>query len=158
LQAAVFTLLAVAGRRAPDDAVLLGAPTVEVLVAVVGVTVVTMVLGLVISAFIDNADRGMPLLVLVLMLQLVVSGGLFPVHGRAVLEQLAWLVPSRWGFAMGASTLDLNLTTRGGPDALWEHTAGRWLLAAFMLTLIAAVLVTATALLLRRLDPIRARR
>ncbi|WP_300007952.1 ATP-binding cassette domain-containing protein [Pseudonocardia sp.] len=158
LQAAVFTLLSLVGRNTPDDALVLGSPTLEVLVAVVGVTVVTMIVGLVISAFIDNADRGMPLLVLVLMLQLVVSGGLFPVHGRPVLEQLAWLVPSRWGFAMGASTIDLNVTARGGPDALWEHSAGRWLLAAGMLLLIAVILIAVTALLLRRLDPVRARR
>ncbi|MDN5930829.1 MAG: ATP-binding cassette domain-containing protein [Pseudonocardia sp.] len=157
LQAVVFTLLAVLGRDAPDDALLLGAPLLEVLAAVVGVTIATMVIGLAISAFIDNADRGMPLLVLVLMLELVVSGGIFPVHGRPVLEQLAWLVPSRWAFAMGAGTVDMNVL-RPSPDPLWEHTAGRWLLAVLMLGLIVAVLVAVTALLLRRLDPIRARR
>lgn len=157
LQAVVFTLLAVLGRDAPDDALVLGAPLLEVLAAVVGVTIATMVIGLAISAFIDNADRGMPLLVLVLMLELVVSGGIFPVHDRPVLEQLAWLVPSRWAFAMGAGTVDMNVL-RSSPDPLWEHTAGRWLLAALVLGLIVAVLLAVTALLLRRLDPIRARR
>ncbi len=134
---------------------LLGSGFAEVLLAVVGVTVVTMTVGLVISAFIDNADRGMPLLVLVLMLQLVVSGGLFPVHGRPVLEQVAWLVPARWAYAMGASTVDLNPALRTGPDPLWEHTAGRWLLGAGVLVALAAVLVGLTAWLLRRLDQVR---
>lgn len=157
LQAMVFTLLAVVGRDSPDDALVLGAPLLEVLAAVVGVTIATMVIGLAISAFIDNADRGMPLLVLVLMLELVVSGGIFPVHGRPVLEQLAWLVPSRWAFAMGATTVDMNVL-RADPDPLWEHAAGRWLLAALVLVLIVAVLTAVTALLLRRLDPIRSRR
>jgi ABC transport system ATP-binding/permease protein len=152
-QAAVFTVLALLGRTWPDGAVLLGSGFAEVLVAVVAVTVVTMVVGLLISAFIDNADRGMPLLVLVLMLELVVSGGLFPVHGRPVLEQLAWLVPSRWAYAMGASTVDLNGMGRGGPDPLWEHTASAWLLAAGALALLTLVLVGVTAWLLRRLDP-----
>jgi ABC transport system ATP-binding/permease protein len=109
----------------------------------------------VISAFIDNADRGMPLLVLVLMLQLVVSGGLFPVHGRVVLEQVAWLVPARWAYAMGASTIDLNPTVRGGPDPLWEHAAGRWLLAIGVLGAQLVVLLGLAAWLLRRQDPVR---
>jgi ABC transport system ATP-binding/permease protein len=154
-QGAVFTLLALLGRNDPDSAVLLGSPLLEVLVAVVAVTVVTMIVGLLISAAIDNADRGMPLLVLVLMLELVVSGGLFPVHGRPVLEQLAWLVPSRWAFGMGAVTIDLNVTGRGAPDPLWEHTVGRWLMAAGALVAITLVLVGATAWFLRRLDPAR---
>ncbi|GAA4683907.1 hypothetical protein GCM10023215_18080 [Pseudonocardia yuanmonensis] len=158
LQAAVFTLLALAGRPGPDSAVVLGSGLAEVLLAVVGVTVVTMLVGLVVSAAIGNADRGMPLLVLVLMLELVVSGGLFPVAGYAGLEQLAWLVPSRWAFAMGAATVDLNRIGRGGPDPLWTHDAAHWLLGAGMLVGTAVVLAAATGLVLRRLDPVRRRR
>jgi ABC-type multidrug transport system ATPase subunit/pSer/pThr/pTyr-binding forkhead associated (FHA) protein len=158
LQAAVFTLLALVGRRMPDQAVLLGSGLLEVLLAVVGVTVTTMLLGLVVSAAIGNADRGMPLLVLVLMVELVVSGGLFPVFDRPGLEQLAWLVPSRWAFAMGAVTADLNLTARDGPDPLWTHDAAHWLLGAGVLAGMSVVLVLATGLVLRRLDPVRRRR
>jgi ABC-type multidrug transport system ATPase subunit len=155
VQAAVFTVLALLGHRPPDAAVVLGSGVVEVLLAVVAVSVLTMVVGLVISAFIDNADRGMPLLVLVLMLQLVVSGGLFPVHGRAVLEQVAWLVPSRWAYAMGASTVDLNPNVRGDPDPLWEHASGPWLLAVGVLAAQLLVLLGIAARLLRRQDPVR---
>jgi ABC transport system ATP-binding/permease protein len=155
VQAAVFTVLAVLGHRPPDAPVVLGSGMLEVLLAVVAVAVLTMVVGLAISAFIDNADRGMPLLVLVLMLQLVVSGGLFPVHGRVVLEQVAWLVPSRWAYAMGASTIDLNPTVRGGPDPLWEHAAGRWLLAVGVLAAQLVVLLGLASWLLRRQDPVR---
>ena len=111
--------------------------------------------GLVVSASVANADRGMPLLVLVLMVELVVSGGLFPVNGRPGLEQVAWLVPSRWAYAMGAATLDLNPTRRTEPDALWRHEAGAWLLAAGMHAVLGLVLVGVTTWLLRRLDPAR---
>jgi ABC-type multidrug transport system ATPase subunit/pSer/pThr/pTyr-binding forkhead associated (FHA) protein len=155
VQAALFTVLALLGHRPPDAPAVLGSPLLEVLLAVVAVSVLTMVVGLVISAFIDNADRGMPLLVLILMLQLVVSGGLFPVHGRVVLEQVAWLVPSRWAYAMGASTIDLNPTVRGDPDPLWEHAAGPWLLAVGVLAAQLVVLLGAAAWLLRRQDPVR---
>ena len=158
VQAAVFTLLALVGRRMPDDAVVLGSGPAEVLLAVVGVAVVTMLVGLVISAAIGNADRGMPLLVLVLMVELVVSGGLFPVFGRPGLEQAAWLVPSRWAFAMGAVTADLNRTARDGADGLWTHDAAHYLLGAGVLVGMALLLVVVTGLVLRRLDPVRRRR
>jgi ABC transport system ATP-binding/permease protein len=157
IQAVVFTLLSLLGRDAPDEALLLPSPMAEVVLAVVAVTLASMVVGLLISALVDNADRAMPLLVLVLMVQLVVSGGIFPVHDRVVLEQLAWLVPSRWAFAMGASTVDMN-ALRGEADPLWEHSAGIWVLDASVLVVITAVLVVGTSVLLRRLDPIRARR
>ncbi|MCX6463407.1 MAG: ATP-binding cassette domain-containing protein [Pseudonocardiales bacterium] len=157
IQAVVFTLVSLLGRDAPDEALLLPSPMAEVVLAVVAVTLASMVVGLLISALVDNADRAMPLLVLVLMVQLVVSGGIFPVHDRVVLEQLAWLVPSRWAFAMGASTVDMN-ALRGEADPLWEHSAGIWVLDASVLVVITAVLVVGTSVLLRRLDPIRARR
>lgn len=155
VQTAIFTLLSVIGRKPPEAAVLLGVPLLEVLLATIGVSLVTMIVGLVVSAFIENADRGMPLLVLVLMLQLVVSGGMFPIYDRVGLEQVAWLVPSRWGYAMGASTMDLNLNpiSPGKPDPLWEHATGPWLTSAGALVVQAVVLLGVLAWLLRRQDP-----
>ena len=68
------------------------------------------------------------------------------------------LVPSRWAFAMGAATVDLNRTAREGPDPLWTHDAAHWLLGAGVLVGMAVVLAVATGLVLRRLDPVRRRR
>lgn len=104
---------------------------------------------------IDNADRGMPLLVLMIMAQLVFSGGPFSVHGRPGLEQLAWLAPSRWAFAMTAATTDLSRLSPADPDPLWTHTTAHWLIAA---TILAAMATTRTVLVIRRiikLDPQR---
>src|SRR3712207_1680357 len=64
-QAAAFAALAMVGRPGPDRAVLLPWGRLEVALAVVAVTVASMVVGLLISALINNADRGMPLLVVV---------------------------------------------------------------------------------------------
>ena len=50
----------------------------------------------------------MPLLVLMTMIQLVLCGGLVPLNGRPGLEQVSWVVPARWGFAMVASSTDLE--------------------------------------------------
>ncbi|ORB32660.1 ABC transporter permease, partial [Mycobacterium persicum] len=128
---------------------------VEVAVAVVAVTVVSMIIGLLISALIGNADRGMPLLVLVVMAQLVLCGGMFAVNGRPPLEQLAWLSPSRWAYAMAAATVGVNFLHPGAEDPLWDHDRSNWLTAAGMCAALAVVLVLLLAVRLKRLDPQR---
>jgi hypothetical protein len=50
---------------------------------------------LAISAAISNADRGMPLLVLLVMLQFVLAGCLFPADGQVGLQQLGWVLRRR---------------------------------------------------------------
>ncbi|MHA7665545.1 FHA domain-containing protein [Mycolicibacterium sp. HS_4_1] len=85
--------------------------------------------GLALSGLAKSAEQIMPLLVVAVMSQLVFSGGLIPVTGRVVLDQLSWLTPARWGFASSASTIDL---TRLVPepvlpnDKFWHHTTGAW--------------------------------
>ncbi len=158
IQGLILGFLGPAFLPAPDQSVVLPWPTVEVAVAVVAVTVVSMIIGLLISALIGNADRGMPLLVLVVMAQLVLCGGMFGVKGRPPLEQLAWLSPSRWAYAMAAATVDLNdlrRTAGGDQDPLWDYKVSSWLLAAGACLIQAIVLVMLIALQLRRLDPQR---
>jgi hypothetical protein len=115
VQAAIFTTVALLGRDGPDDPLVLPDGKTEVLLAVLAVTVASMLTGLLISGVIDNADRGMPLLVLLIMVQLILCGGLFEVYDRPVLDQLAWLVPSRWGFSMTAATA-ASATSPAGPS------------------------------------------
>jgi hypothetical protein len=155
LQATFFTVISLLGRKGPDDPVVLPWGLVEILVAVLGVTWTSMLIGLAISAAIDNADRGMPMLVLVIMVQLVFCGGLFPVHGRVVIEQLAWFVPSRWGFAMTAATTDLSRLIPADADPLWKPTASGWYSNAVLLVAIAVVLAALIVVLVARLDPQR---
>jgi ABC transport system ATP-binding/permease protein len=126
-----------------------------VLLAVLGVTWTSMMIGLVISAAIDNADRGMPFLVLVIMVQLVFCGGLFPVHGRAVIEQLSWAAPSRWAFGMTAATTDLSRIDPTTADPRWAPTAADWYANATLLIAIMVVLAALTVVLVARLDPQR---
>ncbi|MGV0474955.1 ABC transporter permease, partial [Mycobacterium kansasii] len=158
IQGLILGFLGPAFLPAPDQSVVLPWPTLEVAVAVVAVTVVSMIIGLLISALIGNADRGMPLLVLVVMAQLVLCGGMFGVKGRPPLEQLAWLSPSRWAYAMAAATVDLNdlrRTAGGDQDPLWDYKVSSWLLAAGACLVQAIVLVMLIAVQLRRLDPQR---
>ena len=156
LQAAVLTAVALAGRTALDDP-LLGRGNIEIMVPVLAVAITTMLLGLAVSAAIDNADRGMPLLVLMVMAQLVFSGGLFPVYDRPVLEHLAWLAPARWAFAMAAASTDLGAGTSDAPDPLWRHDIAVWTAEAAILGAMAIASAVLTALLLRRQEVRRGR-
>ena len=71
--------------------------------------IVSMTLGLLISASVDTSEKTMPLLIVAVIFQVVMTGGVFPLAGKAGLEQVAWLAPSRWGFAAAASTVNLNV-------------------------------------------------
>jgi hypothetical protein len=76
------------------------------------------------------------------MVSLVFSGGLIPVTGRAVFDQLSWAIPARWGFAASASTTDLHTIAPlvHSNETLWMHQIGRWLLDMTLLILLGAVL------------------
>jgi hypothetical protein len=96
--------------------------------------VASAILGLVLSSIARSNEQIMPLLVVSLMLQLVLAGGLIPVTGRPFLDQLSWLMPSRWGYAASASTVNLRALVPIGPkDSHWVHTDSAWLLDMGML-------------------------
>jgi hypothetical protein len=101
-------VLALVGRPGINEPLIFGATIPELAVAVVALTFVCAVFGLIISAYVNNADKAMPLLVLMTMIQLVLCGGLVPLNGRPGLEQVSWVVPARWGFSMVASSADLK--------------------------------------------------
>src|ERR1700760_4806206 len=84
--------------------------------------------GLTLSSLARSTEQVLPMLVVSIMVSMVLAGGLIPVTGRAVLNQLSWFVPARWGFAASASTVDLNNVEAGLPvDRLWRHVPGAWL-------------------------------
>jgi hypothetical protein len=120
-----------------------------------------MVLGLLISAVVNSSDKTMPLLVLAVLVEVVLSGGVFAINGITGLEQLSWFAPSRWGFAAIASTADLNhiqpLSPGTKPDPLWSHTPHQWLLAMAMMAVLALALVVLTWRRLARTRPSRTR-
>ncbi|MDD7966861.1 ATP-binding cassette domain-containing protein [Actinomycetospora lemnae] len=163
VQAVLLGLLGLLGRPGPDAPAVLGSGVLEIVVALVGVAVASMALGLAVSAAITNADRGMPLLVLLAMLQFILSSALLQIQDSPVLAQLSWLVPARWGFALGASTVAVP----SGPglptpyrerDPLWDHDAATWVLDLGALVGLTVLFALVTAVLLRRIEPIRGRR
>ena len=74
-----------------------------------------------------------------------------------MLEQLSWLVPSRWALGAMAGTIDLQLPAscqRGDPpDPLFKHRRGAWLLNIGMLVVLSVVFGFLVARLLRRHEP-----
>jgi len=157
-QGLVVTWIAMAGLPGPDDDGVLGLGLFEVALAIGSVTFAMAVLGLAVSAVVTSSEQTMPALVGLVMLQLVLCGALVPVAGRAVLEQLAWLAPARWGFAAASSSVDLDaarrqVNERGGDeelDGLYEASAGQWFLDMAVLWLLVALLLAAAFWLVRR--------
>jgi ABC-type transport system involved in multi-copper enzyme maturation permease subunit len=156
VQGTAFAVVALAGRQGPDSAILLGSGKLEVGLAILAVGLSSMVIGLVISTLISNADRGMPLLVMAVMLQVVFSGGLFPIGGKVGLDQLSWLVPSRWAYAMGAITMKLP-TANQHDDLLWRHSRTTWVADVIVLAGLSLILVILVGVGMRRHEPRRRR-
>jgi ABC transport system ATP-binding/permease protein len=145
VQAVVLVLIGLAGRPLPSHgAFLTAAPLPELILGIAVLAVASMTAGLLISAMVSSSDKTMPLLVVAVLAEVVLSGGVFRLNGMAGLGQLSWLSPSRWGFAAAASTSNLNQVTPpppgNTPDPLWRHSPHVWLLDMGMQLLLTAIL------------------
>jgi ABC transport system ATP-binding/permease protein len=163
LQAVVLVLVGLSGRPLPPQgAVLTGLPLVELMLAMFALGVASMTLGLLLSSVVDTSDKAMPLLVVVVMFHVVLSGGIFPLHGKAGLEELSWFSPSRWGYAATASTANLNTVVPaaappGGTDPLWNHSPQTWLIDMAVVVLLALGFAVITWWRLLKMGPIKRR-
>jgi ABC-type transport system involved in multi-copper enzyme maturation permease subunit len=141
--------------------VLTGAPLVELMLGIAVLAVASMAAGLLISAVVNSSDKTMPLLVVTVLAEVVLSGGVFRLNGMAGLGQLSWLSPSRWGFGAVASTVNLNQVTPpppgNTPDPLWQHSPHVWLQNMALQLVLAAVLAGLTWWRLRQASPGRRR-
>ena len=144
VQTVVVFGIVVIGKGAPTrGAVVLGNPTLELYVTLAATAAVSAVMGLALSAAAKSQDQIMPMLVVTVMLAFVFCGGLIPVTGRTVLDQLSWLMPARWGFAASASTIDIRTVEplTSANETLWTHSPKWWVLDMMLLISLAAVLV-----------------
>ncbi|HEU0191802.1 MAG TPA: FHA domain-containing protein [Mycobacterium sp.] len=147
VQAGIATTIAVVGKGAPTQgAVFFGkgefAASFELFLTVAATCVASAIVGMAMSALARSNEQVMPLLVVSIMSQLVLAGGMIPVTGRFGLDQVSWVTPARWGYAAGASTIDINKLMAEVPqiphDSHWKHTHGAWLLDMFMLLVLEA--------------------
>ncbi|AHH15792.1 putative ABC transporter, permease/ATP-binding protein [Nocardia nova SH22a] len=145
LQSAVLVAIVLAGKNPPGKGALIPSGSVELYVDIALTAVTCVVVGLLLSTLAKSNEQVMPLLVVMIMCQLVMAGGMIPVTDRVVLEQISYVFPSRWGFAAGSSTIDLRgLFVNAQADPIWQHTAGFWALDAVMLIVLTALLSTLT--------------
>jgi ABC transport system ATP-binding/permease protein len=183
LQAVVLVLLATARQGGPVDAVLLGSPRLELIVAVSLAGLAAMSLGLLVSALATRLDRAMTVLPVLIILQMILAmGGVFPeVVKQPVLKQLSYVAGTQWGFSAAASTTGLSdleplnslaetvpevdlsspqaradglvRALRGNPR--WDHTAEAWGTSMLALVALTAAALLGAGVALRRYDPHR---
>jgi ABC-type multidrug transport system ATPase subunit len=155
VQAGIITIAAAVGKSPPTHgAVLLGNATFELFVTLAVTVVVSAMVALAFSSLAAYAEQIWLMAVLIVLFSLVFAGAMFPTGGRFGLEQIAWLVPSRWAFAASASTVDVHaVNVLASVDDSWTHSSGRWL---FDMGMLVGFGVVATAILRWRLRrPVR---
>ena len=149
IQAAVMVLIGLATRKLPPSGSLLKAyPLAELIIALAVLAVVSMALGLLISASVNTSEKTMPILMVVVVVEVILTGGVFAIAGKAGLQQISWLSPSRWGYALTASTSNLNVIMPPPPgsptDPLWAHTPQAWLIDMVALILLGVIFAMLT--------------
>ncbi|AUG80335.1 ABC transporter ATPase [Kitasatospora sp. MMS16-BH015] len=163
LQGAVISAISFGFRDLPAQGLLFKhAPAVEMAIGVILLSFTSMMVGLAISALVKTAEKTMPLLVMFAIVQMVFTGAIFQLFHKPGLEQLAWLMPARWGVAATGNTLDLAHT---GPvvvtrppakpeiDALWDHGISHLVINWLALVVLAAALAYLVGRLQRRHEP-----
>jgi len=161
LQTLLVVLVGLAGQKVPSSGVVIpGTALIEIFVALAVLSVVSMLIGLAISALVTKGDQTMPILVGVTMVQVALSGGLFPLSGKA-LSALSMIAPARWGLGAVASTINLNAIqasadqgpTGQKPDALWTHDASHWLISIAAMVVIGIIWLIIARLRLATIGP-----
>ncbi len=137
-QAAIATIIVRLGKGAPTaHPPFFDNSTFSLFVTVAGTCVASAILGLLLSSVAQSNEQIMPLLVVSIMSQLVLAGGMIPVTGRAGLNQLSWITPGRWGYAAGASSIDfpdlVKVKQIPTNDPIWQHSKHIFLLDMGML-------------------------
>jgi ABC-type multidrug transport system ATPase subunit/ABC-type multidrug transport system permease subunit len=159
VQSALLVLIGLFGQKMPPKGALPGVPPLlEILVGIAVLSLASMCLGLLVSAMVSTSEKAMPFLVLLTMAQVILSGGVVSLVGKAGLQQLAYIAPSRWGFGAVASTVNLNVigvVAPGSSDPLWAQSSGNWLHDMGLLVALGVVFTLLAWLRMRRLGPRR---
>jgi ABC-type multidrug transport system ATPase subunit len=152
VQGVVFALLTLAGRPGPDSTVIFGWSHGEVALIVGLLAVVSCMLGLALSAVIPTREATLPVLVIVTMVQIVLSGAI-PLRWSEIDDILGLAVPAHWAFNALAALTDLSALLGPAADTTWDTGASVVWTSIWVLVGMAVALVVIATLLLRRSDP-----
>ncbi|GBE65793.1 ABC transporter ATP-binding/permease protein [Mycobacterium sp. MFM001] len=128
IQAAIATAIVRIGKGAPTaHPPFFDNSTFSLFLTVAATCIASAMFGLLLSAIAQTSEQIMPLLVVSIMSQLVLCGGMgIPVTGRFGLNQLSFVTPGRWGFAAGASSIDfphlVKVPQIPTDDRWWQHS------------------------------------
>ncbi|WP_205881213.1 ATP-binding cassette domain-containing protein [Leucobacter insecticola] len=157
--AVIIVMIATTVKQGPSgDGVLGLGAYLELGIAVTATVWGGVFLGLLLSSLVTSQNQVMPVLVVVLMLQMVLNGGLIPLVDNAALNWVASGMPARWSFSLGAISIDLHhlleladeserMALQGSgvdPDPAWNPSLLRWGFSAAILTVMAALMSCAT--------------
>ena len=148
-QTSVFTLITLFGRPLPEEGVAFGESVLfEIVFGMCVLALVSMGIGLFVSAFSNSREQTMPVLVGVTMVQVVLSGAV-PLSIEEILGTISNAVPAFWSTSMLAATIDLNsISFAQSSDYFdfWESTSSNWYLSAGVLSGIFVLFIVATIL------------
>ncbi|MFR9675464.1 FHA domain-containing protein [Streptomyces sp. TR06-5] len=146
-------------RDMPEEGLFM-APAAEMCLAIMALGFTSMAFGLVISSLVKTSEKTMPLLVMFAIVQVVFTGVLFQIFSSPGIEQVAWIMPSRWAIGAAGASIDLSHLMHpwdpekpGELDPLWEHSAGVYALDMTVLVVLGVLCCLAVARLLRRHEP-----
>jgi hypothetical protein len=160
LQVLLIVIVGLAGLKVPSSGVLIpGTSLIEIFVAMAVLCVVSMLLGLAVSTLVTKSDQTMPILVGITMVQVALSGGMFPLTGAV--KYVSMIAPARWGMGALASTVNLNVINPQNPlqptppDALWANSGKQWLINIVLLLVIGLIWIVIARLRLATIGPRR---
>ena len=153
LQALLITSVYLRLRPGPAHSVTLGS-VVELFTDLAAMTVAAMTLGLLISAALPKLEQAIAVVTGVSIAQIALNGVASNLSGDLGMNIASMVLPSRWGLAATAASIDLRgISPTANPDALWHHLVSQWTLDLGMLgALTGAYFLLARWLLARRLN------
>ncbi|MFD3841776.1 FHA domain-containing protein [Streptomyces sp. NPDC058642] len=158
LQGLMVGVIGFSSRTLPDEGLILRSQILlELCIPIMALGFTAMMFGLIISALVKTAEKTMPLLVMFAIVQVVFTGCLFPLSGSVGVNELSYLMPSRWAVAAAGATLDFNKISPPAKgesnDPLWEHTVGAWGMDMLALVVLGVICGFFVARFLRRHEP-----
>lgn len=140
VQGTIFAALSLVGRPGPVNWYFTGWSAGDVILIIAMLSFCSCMLGLLLSTLLPNLDASLPVLVIVTMLQVVLSGAI-RLRWGAIDEVFGPFVPASWAFDALASLTDLS--TLMGPAAhdSWDATIGPVWTGVVAMTVMSAVFI-----------------
>ncbi|MFD0637079.1 ABC transporter permease [Catenulispora yoronensis] len=113
-QSAVLVFLGIVRQGGPEHGSVMSSGQFEVFIGVASSGLAAMAFGLLISAFVSNADKALTILPVVLFAEFLFTGSAFPVNKTPGLAQAAYLATAKWGYSATASTANNDVLSGSG--------------------------------------------